>query len=143
MAPDLAQFAIRLFNTTANSVAAERTFGAMKLQHTKLLNHLNPKQTERLVFLHMNTRALEAAEGKGNKDIDLVEPDILDQEEMARTQIFQDTTLLDDQVETPRSNDHEADAARSLPLAPPQVLGKRPWEAQASEPIPKRKLASV
>jgi hypothetical protein len=61
---------MRLYNTTANSVACERAFHAWNLQHTKLRSSLLPDKVDQLVFLHMNYRTL------GNVDMDCSEDDI-------------------------------------------------------------------
>jgi hypothetical protein len=57
-APILAQLAIRILTTTANSVPSERAFSTMKLQHTKLRNRLTPSRVNKLVFIHINQRIL-------------------------------------------------------------------------------------
>jgi hAT family C-terminal dimerisation region len=57
-APTLANLAIRILSTAANSVPSERAFSTMKLQHTKLRNRLLPSRVDKLVFIHINRRIL-------------------------------------------------------------------------------------
>lgn len=59
-APILAQLAIRILTTTANSVPSERAFSTMKVQQTKLRNRLVPSRVDKLVFIHINQRILAA-----------------------------------------------------------------------------------
>lgn len=54
----LAQFALRLCHTVANAVASERAFSAWGLQHTKIRNRLDAGRVDKLVYIHMNRRAL-------------------------------------------------------------------------------------
>jgi hypothetical protein len=57
-APTLANLAIRILSTTANSVPSERAFSTMKLQHTKLRNRLLSSRVDKLVFIYINQRIL-------------------------------------------------------------------------------------
>jgi len=70
-APVLAQLAIRILTTTANSVPSERAFSTMRLQHTKLRNRLTPSRVDKLVFIHINQRILT----EGSKGIHQVTED--------------------------------------------------------------------
>jgi hypothetical protein len=58
--PDLACLALRIFETIANSVASERAFSAMNLNHSKQRNSLNPKKVSMLVYIYMNQRTLDS-----------------------------------------------------------------------------------
>jgi hypothetical protein len=70
-APILAQLAIRILTTTANSVPSERAFPTMRLQHTKLRNRLTPSRVDKLVFIHINQSILTG----GSKGIHQVTED--------------------------------------------------------------------
>jgi hypothetical protein len=54
----LAKLALRLCHTVANSVASERAFSAQGVQHTKICNRLDAARVDKLVYSHMNHRAL-------------------------------------------------------------------------------------
>jgi hypothetical protein len=55
----LAQLAVRIFETIANSVSSERAFSAMGLIVTKLRNRLGPEKADKLIFIYMNQRVLD------------------------------------------------------------------------------------
>jgi hAT family C-terminal dimerisation region len=55
----LAQLAVRIFKTIANSVASERAFLAMGLIVTKLRNRLGPEKADKLIFIYMNQQVLD------------------------------------------------------------------------------------
>jgi FlaA1/EpsC-like NDP-sugar epimerase len=64
----LAQFALRLCHTAANAVASERAFSAWSLQHTKIRNRLDAGRVDKLVYIHMNRRALSEVEEFEDED---------------------------------------------------------------------------
>jgi len=55
----LAQFAIRVFSTPANSVPCERAFSAQNHIHTKECNALDPERVNKLTYVYMNYRVLK------------------------------------------------------------------------------------
>jgi hypothetical protein len=55
----LAQLAVRIFETIANSVLSERAFSVMGLIITKLRNRLGPEKANKLIFIYMNQRVLD------------------------------------------------------------------------------------
>jgi hypothetical protein len=55
----LAQLAVRIFETVANSVASERAFSAMNIIITKLRNRLGAERADKLIFINMNQRVLD------------------------------------------------------------------------------------
>ncbi|SMR55142.1 unnamed protein product [Zymoseptoria tritici ST99CH_1E4] len=55
-APLLANYAIRLAKTRANTTTAERTFSTLRLLHTRLRNRLLPDQLDRLLTVYFNSR---------------------------------------------------------------------------------------
>jgi hypothetical protein len=64
----LGQFALRLCHTAANVVASERAFSAWGLQHTKIRNRLDAGRIDKLVYIHMNRRALSQVEEFEDED---------------------------------------------------------------------------
>jgi hypothetical protein len=56
---ELAQLAVRIFKTIANSVASEQAFSTMGLIVTKLRNRLGPEKADKLIFIYMNQRVLD------------------------------------------------------------------------------------
>ena len=60
--PLLAAYALRLALTTANTVALERSFSALKFIQTRLRNRLTLERLNKLIFIYMNRRTL-AQEG--------------------------------------------------------------------------------
>ena len=57
--PELANIAIRLFRTPANSVSSERSFSVQNLIHSKFRNRLHPTRVNKLTFLYLNRRVLD------------------------------------------------------------------------------------
>ena len=63
-APVLGRIAVRLFGTPANSVPCERAFSAQNLIHTQKRNRLQPGVVNKLVFILINQRHLDAIRNK-------------------------------------------------------------------------------
>ena len=57
--PELANIAIRLFHTLANSVPSERFFSVQNLIYNKFRNRLQPTRVNKLTFLDLNCRVLD------------------------------------------------------------------------------------
>lgn len=56
----LAEFALRVFSTLANSVSSERAFSIQNWIQDKGRNHLKSEKTNKLTYISMNTHILEA-----------------------------------------------------------------------------------
>jgi hypothetical protein len=94
---ELAQLAVRIYKTVANSVASERAFSVMGLVVTKLRNRLGSNKANMLIFIYMNLRVLE----RGNDLLlgDWVDKTDQDQVEIEDLLVLLDQELQDDQVE--------------------------------------------
>ena len=57
--PDLACLALWIFETIANSIALERAFSAINLNHSKQRNSLNLKKVSMLIYIYINQRTLD------------------------------------------------------------------------------------
>ena len=62
LAKHLDKFARHLFSTPANSVPSERAFSIQNIIHTKIRNALKSKKVDKLTYIYMNARVLEAME---------------------------------------------------------------------------------
>ncbi|KAF4629222.1 hypothetical protein G7Y89_g8928 [Cudoniella acicularis] len=71
--PELARIALRLLNTTTNSVPAERSFSILNLLHSKLHNRMGTEKGRKLVFIYMNARALRKAQATNWTKEDILE----------------------------------------------------------------------
>ena len=58
--PLLANYAIRLATTVANTVISERGFSALKRTQTRLRSRLTPERLDRLIYINMNAGLAEA-----------------------------------------------------------------------------------
>jgi hAT family protein len=65
----LATFALRVLNTPSNSVPSERSFSAMKLQHSRLRTSLSLTKIHKLCFIHVNRRVLNNSKWKYPKKL--------------------------------------------------------------------------
>lgn len=63
--PDLADLAMRLFETPANSVPSERAFSTMNLTHTRHRNRLKVEKVDKICYIHINRRILDRKKEKG------------------------------------------------------------------------------
>ena len=68
--PEIAELALRLFETPANSVPCERAFSTMNLTHTKYRNRLTVERTHKLCFVHINRRILDRSRDATKKRLD-------------------------------------------------------------------------
>jgi Protein of unknown function (DUF 659)/hAT family C-terminal dimerisation region len=68
--PEIAELAIRLFETPANSVPCERAFSTMNLTHTKYRNRLTVDRMHKLCFVHINRRILDRPRNATKKRLD-------------------------------------------------------------------------
>jgi len=69
--PEIAELAIRLFETPANSVPCERAFSTMNLTHTKYRNRLTVERMHKLCFqVHINRRILDRLRNAMKKWLD-------------------------------------------------------------------------
>ena len=66
-APDLAVFALRLFNTPPSSVPSERAFGTIKLNAGKFRATMTLERVDKLRFIHINRRILNRDEITGKR----------------------------------------------------------------------------
>ena len=57
--PKLANLALRIYRTAANSVACERAFSAMNLLHNKFRNRTTTERMDKLLFIYINARVLK------------------------------------------------------------------------------------
>ena len=62
----LARLAVRLLSTPANSVPSERSFSAQNLIHSQKRNRLQAERVNKLTFIHMNQRLLNAIKDPTN-----------------------------------------------------------------------------
>ncbi|KAF7173370.1 hypothetical protein CNMCM6106_007473 [Aspergillus hiratsukae] len=83
--PELADLALRIFDTPANSVPSERAFSTMNLTHTRHRNRLKVEKVDKICYIHINRRILDRnkiAVEKVKKRIDqLDDEEALDLEE--------------------------------------------------------------
>ncbi|RDW86373.1 uncharacterized protein DSM5745_03015 [Aspergillus mulundensis] len=140
-APSLSHLAIRLVYTTANSVSAERAFSAINNTKDKRRSRLQVKKVNKLVYLYMNTRALDSTptppptNGRTSRDIKYEFTQLAEEEdEMARNWLFhknlqierllsnEDTIVFGGEVTTKRK--------KKTPSAAPQAA-KRPRPSAA------------
>lgn len=84
-APELSKYALRLSQTTANTVVSERSFSCLKLIQTRLRNRLSPDKLNKLLFIkfNMNTLHPPATTRKRKRDTSVVDVDAEDQDEDA------------------------------------------------------------
>ena len=57
--PELANIAIQLFRTSANSVPSKWSFSVQNLIHSKFRNRLHPVRVNKLTFLYLNRPVLD------------------------------------------------------------------------------------
>lgn len=57
--PFLAELAMWLFETPANSVPSERAFSTMNLTHTRYRNRLKVEKVDKICYIHINRRILD------------------------------------------------------------------------------------
>src|SRR5579859_4408750 len=69
----------RLFSTPANSVPSERSFSAQNYIHTKTRNSLKPDRVDKLTYIYMNSRVLDARK-EGNQLLTAEEEEQLEEE---------------------------------------------------------------
>jgi hypothetical protein len=65
--PGLAELAMRLFETPANSVPSERAFSTMNLTHTRYRNRLTVEKVDKICYIHINRRILDRQKMEGHK----------------------------------------------------------------------------
>ena len=70
----------RLFSTPANSVPSERSFSTQNYIHTKIRSSLKSDRVDKLTYIYMNSRVLNAKEG--NRHILTVDEEEQSEEEM-------------------------------------------------------------
>ena len=75
-APVLAQLALRVLNTIANSVPCERHFSAMNWLHTPTRSRLTSERANKLLFIQLNRRVLQHK--RGTQDLEIVDLDEID-----------------------------------------------------------------
>jgi hAT family protein len=103
-APELSEIAIRLYNTTANSVASERSFSSMNFIHSKTRNQLQSESVDKLVYIQMNHRYIRDTVSSGDteqktsliEDIEQEEErmDLFDIKQIQRRYFMDQTTQL-------------------------------------------------
>lgn len=67
LAPGIGQLALRLSRTPASTVPAERSFSNMKVIHTSIRNSLLPERVRKLLYIYMNTRALQQSDQRSHQ----------------------------------------------------------------------------
>jgi len=100
---ELAQLAVRIFKTIANSVASERAFSAMGLIVTKLRNRLGPEKADKLIFIYMNQRVLDRS-GR-----DLLLGDWVDKSDKDQADLEDMLVSLEQELEELRDSEVELD----------------------------------
>ena len=80
----------RLFLTPANSVPSERSFSSQNYIHTKIRSSLKPDRVDKLTYIYMNSRVLDARK-EDNQHILTV-----DEEEQLEEEMMQKITDVED-----------------------------------------------
>ena len=142
-APDLATFALRIFNTPPNSVPSERAFSTMKLNSGKFRATMALERLDKLCFIHINRRTLDRDEIKGIKrhyhqlteteEVELEqELESIDQIEVENANIRDTTLQRQDEGE---DEDEERPAKRAC-IDPSSLVPTFPTFFQAPAPVP-------
>ena len=127
-APELADLAIRLHATVANSVASERSFSAMNRQHTKFRNSLLPEKVTKLTYIAMNDPVLRRKEEGKNEVKDLQQHnEALEEELIAIEQAEYERTATAEQFLDVDAFAVEEETDLGMGGKSGKVLGKRPF----------------
>ena len=98
-AKELAAFALRLFNTPANSVPNKRSFSTINYIVHKNRIKLSTERSDQSIYIYMNQRALRKAYEMGSKSwANLSDNDAIDIEDSI-LELLDQKEALEDQIE--------------------------------------------
>jgi hypothetical protein len=127
-APDLAVFALRVFNTPPNSAPSERAFSTMKLNAGKFRATMTLERLDKLCFIHVNRCTLDRDEIKGKRhyhqlteaeELELEEElESIDQIELENALIRDTTMQREDDEDEERPEKRARIDPNSVPISP-------------------------